>query len=123
MTTSEQTLTVPAGTVYSDGWQPPAGGTLDVTSPATGEVLTTVGRASPADIADAVRRAHAAQPGWAGSPATGRAAILRRAGQLLTEHRADVAGWLIREGGAVPAKAGFEIDSALDELWAASALP
>ncbi|MFG1842812.1 aldehyde dehydrogenase family protein [Micromonospora sp. NPDC049175] len=123
MTSTDQRLRIPAATVFSDGWRTAAGGTLEVTAPATGAVLTTAGRANPGDIDAAVRRAQVAQPAWAARPAPERAAILRRAAHLLTEHRADVAGWLTREGGAVAAKAGFEIDSALDELWAASALP
>ena len=31
--------------------------------------------------------------------------------------------WLVREGGAVPGKAAFEVDLTLSELWEAAALP
>jgi benzaldehyde dehydrogenase (NAD) len=109
--------------VFSDGWRRSSGGTLDVTQPATGRSLGTAGLADAADVGRAVASARLAQPGWSARPAAERAAVLRRAAQLLEEHRDEVAGWLMREGGAVSAKAGFEVVSALDELWTAAALP
>ena len=37
---------------------------LEVTNPATGEVVGSVARQTPADVAEAVKRARAAQPAW-----------------------------------------------------------
>ncbi|HEX4224875.1 MAG TPA: benzaldehyde dehydrogenase, partial [Pseudonocardiaceae bacterium] len=38
-------------------------------------------------------------------------------------NRAEFERWLVREGGAVPGKAAFEVDLVLGELWEAAALP
>ncbi|MGV9317168.1 aldehyde dehydrogenase family protein, partial [Streptomyces sp. NPDC003691] len=65
----------------------------------------------------------AAQPGWADRPAAERAAVLRRAAAGLERHSAEIAGWLVREGGATRAKADSELRAVRDELWAAAALP
>ncbi|MFE2235829.1 aldehyde dehydrogenase family protein [Streptomyces sp. JL2001] len=98
-------------------------GTVDVVEPATGKTLAVVGLADAADVGRAVSVAARAQPDWGAVPAAGRAAVLRRAAALLEEHRAEVARWLVREGGAVRAKAEFEIADAVEELLQASALP
>lgn len=77
--------------------------------PATGQVLARVGLANAADVAAA--------------PGPQRAALLRRAAEVLAGNRADFERWLVREGGAVPGKAAFEVDLVLGELWEAAALP
>lgn len=111
-----------AGKVFSGGWRA-AAGVADVTEPATGKTLTSAGVADAADIARAVAAASRAQPAWGAAPPAERAAVLRRAATALDAHRAEVAEWLVREGGAVWPKAEAEIDSAVDELWEAAALP
>ncbi|MGW7469042.1 aldehyde dehydrogenase family protein, partial [Streptomyces xantholiticus] len=111
-----------AGTVSSNGRRT-AAGTIDVLEPATGKTLATVGVADAVDITRAAERAGRAQPGWAARPAAARAAVLRRAAALLEDHRPEVAQWLIREGGAVRAKAEAEIGDAVEELFQAAALP
>ena len=68
------------GRIWSNGWVEGAGGTRDVVSPSTGEVLGTHGMAGPADVARAAASAAEAQRGWAALPYNERAAILRRAG-------------------------------------------
>jgi hypothetical protein len=62
------------GKLFLGGWTA-AGKAQDVLEPATGAVLTNVGMATPADVAQAAQRARAAQPGWAGMPYEQRAAI------------------------------------------------
>src|SRR6202161_984177 len=52
-----------------------------------------------------------------------RAALIRRAARILEDNRAEFERWLVREGGAVPGKAAFEVDLVLGELWEAAALP
>ncbi|KPI19105.1 Benzaldehyde dehydrogenase (NAD(+)) [Actinobacteria bacterium OK074] len=117
-------LAVAHGRIHSDGWRPPAaGGTADTLEPATGQVLATVGVATPEDVGRAVTEAAAAQPAWAATAPTERAAVLRRAALALEEHTAEVVEWLVREGGAIRPKAQHEVGSVLDELWAAAALP
>jgi benzaldehyde dehydrogenase (NAD) len=112
-----------AGKVYSGGWTSPRGGVLESVEPATGEVLATVGLANGDDIAAAAVTAKRAQPEWAAQPGPQRAALIRRAARLLEDNRAEVEGWLVREGGAIPGKAAFEVELVLGELWEAAALP
>ena len=111
------------GKVYSGGWTASRGGVLESTEPATGEVLATVGLADAGDIAAAAAVARQAQPEWAAQPGPQRAALIRRAARLLEDNRAEFEGWLVREGGAIPGKAGFEVELVLAELWEAAALP
>ena len=61
--------------IFSGGWTPAQGGILQTTEPATGEVLAEVGLAGKADVAEAARRARAAQPGWAAKTGPERAAL------------------------------------------------
>src|SRR6201999_2724915 len=91
--------------------------------PATGQVLARVGQANAADVTAAAAAARAAPPEWGAVPGPQRAALLRRAAEVLAGHRADFERWLVREGGAVPGKAAFEVDLVLGELWEAAALP
>src|SRR5690349_5857558 len=112
-----------SGSVYSGGWRKAHGGVLDSVEPATGAVLAQVGLADAEDIADAAARAAEAQPAWAATIGPARAGVLRGAAAVLAEHRAEFERWLVREGGAVPGKAAFEVDLVLGELWEAAALP
>jgi benzaldehyde dehydrogenase (NAD) len=111
------------GKIFSGGWTAARGGTLESTEPATGEVLAVLGLADADDIATAVAEAKRAQPEWAAQPGPQRAALLRRAARILEDNRSEFERWLVREGGAVPGKAAFEVDLVLGELWEAAALP
>ena len=111
------------GRVYSGGWTVPHGGVIESVEPATGAVLGTVGLADASDIAAAAAAARRAQPEWAAQPGPQRAALIRRAARILEDSRADFEHWLVREGGAIPGKAAFEVDLVLAELWEAAALP
>jgi benzaldehyde dehydrogenase (NAD) len=111
------------GKVFSDGWNDAKGGTVDSIEPATGDVLGTVGLANAEDIAQAAISARAAQPEWAAKTGPERAALIRKAALILQDNRAEIETWLIREGGAVPGKAAFEVDLVLGEFWEAAALP
>jgi benzaldehyde dehydrogenase (NAD) len=111
------------GKVFLDGWTGAAGGDAAVTEPATGAEIGRVGSANADDVSRAAAVAQAAQRDWADRPHHERAAVLRRAGDLLTQHADDIAGWLVREGGAVPGKAQFEIGLVTQECYEAAALP
>ena len=63
------------GKIYSGGWTSGAAGDVAVTEPATGEEIARIGCAGPSDVAAAAARAAAAQPAWAATPHTERAAI------------------------------------------------
>ena len=111
------------GKVFSNGWVIPQGGELKSVEPATGDVLARVGLANAADIAAAAAAARRAQPDWAARPGPQRAALIRRAARVLEDNRAEFERWLVREGGAIPGKAAFEVELVLGELWEAAALP
>jgi benzaldehyde dehydrogenase (NAD) len=112
-----------AGKIYSSGWTAAQGGTLQTLEPATGEVLAEVGLANKGDVAQAARAAAAAQPAWAAQTGPERAALIRRAARVLEDNHEEFETWLVREGGAVPGKAAFEVSLVLAELWEAAALP
>ena len=112
-----------AGKIYSSGWTAAQGGTLQTVEPATGEVLAEVGLANKGDVEQAARAAAAAQPAWAAQTGPERAALIRRAARILEDNHEEFETWLVREGGAVPGKAGFEVQLVLAELWEAAALP
>jgi benzaldehyde dehydrogenase (NAD) len=112
-----------AGKIYSSGWTAAQGGTLQTFEPATGEVLAEVGLANKGDVEQAARAAAAAQPAWAAQTGPERAALIRRAARVLEDNHEEFETWLVREGGAVPGKAAFEVQLVLAELWEAAALP
>lgn len=107
--------------VFTGRWVP-TGQTGEVVEPATGEVLGTVGRIGAEELAESARTALAAGRDWARRPASERAAVLRRAAQLLAEHRDEIGDWLCREAGKVAAAASLELDLTADELRAAAGL-
>jgi benzaldehyde dehydrogenase (NAD) len=115
---SEQDWT---GKIYSDGWGD-APETIEVIEPATGDVLGTAGVANAASVAAAAKSAARAQPAWAATPIADRIAIVRRAGELLDRHRAEIIGWMIRESGCIPPKADFEIGASIGQLEEAATL-
>lgn len=108
--------------LFSNGWREGLGGVVEVLEPATGECLTTSACASAQDMDDAVVRARQAQAGWAAKLAPERAAVLRRAGDLLIAHLDEVQAWLRRETGSVRAKAEWEVRGAAADFHNAAAL-
>jgi len=111
------------GKIFSGGWTAGGAGDTPVVEPATGDVIGRIGAASPDDVARAVSIAAAAQVAWAARPHIERAAVLRRAGALWEKHAAEVEGWIVREAGSIPPKAGLETHIAAQECYEASALP
>ena len=108
--------------LFSGGWTK-IDATLQIIEPATGKAIGSVGLARPADILKAAGRARAAQPGWAALSPDTRAAVLRRAALTLETHAKEIAGWIVRETGAIPPKADFEVGIAVRCLYEASAMP
>lgn len=89
MTEKETLEQVPTGLFIDGEWRDSAdGSTIEVEDPATGETLTRVASATPADGAAALDAAVAAQSNWAATAPRERAELLRSAFELLTE-RAD----------------------------------
>jgi benzaldehyde dehydrogenase (NAD) len=109
------------GKLYSSGWVAGNGGVRDITEPATGATIGQFGVATTADVARATAAAVVAQKSWASVSYEERAAVLRRAGDLIERH-ADVLGdWLIREAGSAKGKAAFETHLVSGVFFAASA--
>jgi benzaldehyde dehydrogenase (NAD) len=111
------------GKVWTGGWTDGSGGTYTAVEPATGAELGEVGRATPADVEKAGARAVQAQREWAALPFEQRAAVLRRAGDLLGEHAEEIKGWLARESGAIQPFGNFQVHTSAQECYEASALP
>ena len=110
------------GKIYSGSWRAAQGGTREVIEPATGKVLTTVGFADAEDVRAAAKAAAAAQPEWAATPPDQRAAVLRRAAQLLEAHADALRPWIVRETGGIPPKADFELHFVTNILIEAAAI-
>src|SRR5438309_7390147 len=81
-------------------WVDGSGGVRDVVEPATGETLGQIGVATPGDVAKAAEIAAAAQREWAATPHPQRAAVLRKAARLFTDHAEEITWWNVREVGA-----------------------
>ena len=74
-----------------DGKPVPSGSYFQTLNPATQEVLAEVASGGAAEVGAAVAAAKAAFPGWAGRPATERAALLRKLGDLISRNAAALA--------------------------------
>ncbi|AYC33874.1 NAD-dependent succinate-semialdehyde dehydrogenase [Pseudomonas cavernae] len=75
------------------------GRTVDVTDPASGELLARVPLMGGAEAARAIEAADAALPAWRARTAKERAQILRRWYELMLEHENDLALLMTREQG------------------------
>jgi succinate-semialdehyde dehydrogenase/glutarate-semialdehyde dehydrogenase len=86
-----------------------AGGTRDVTNPATGRVLGTIPDMGAAETRRAIDAAHAAFPAWSRTTARERADLLYRMHALMLEHREDLARLMTAEQGKPLAESRGEI--------------
>lgn len=96
---------------YLNGsWSAADGGaTIEVTNPATNEVLGTIPRMGTAETRRAIQAAEAAFPGWRAKTAKERAAILRRWFELMLQHQEDLAVIMTAEQGKPLAESRGEI--------------
>ena len=86
-----------------------AGGTRQVTNPATGAVIGTVPNAGTAETRFAIEAAAAAFPAWAARTAKDRATLLRRWHDLMLANADDLATLMTAEQGKPLAEAKGEI--------------
>jgi len=110
------------GKIYSGGWVAAYGGDMPVVEPATGQELGRAGSGDPEDIARAAATAAAAQKAWAATSFEERAAVLRRAGDLIGQNAAEIQRWVSRETGAIDGLAAFAVGVAAQECYEAAAL-
>jgi succinate-semialdehyde dehydrogenase/glutarate-semialdehyde dehydrogenase len=82
---------------------------IEVTDPATCQVIERMAEADEADVRRAIETAVAAAPAWAATPAPERARVLRRWFDLIIEHANDLATILTAEQGKPWAEARGEI--------------
>jgi benzaldehyde dehydrogenase (NAD) len=111
-----------AGRIFIDGWGPGSGGERAVLEPATGSELGRVGVAAPSDVTRASARAAEVQRTWAAASYDTRAAVLRRAGDLWTQHAEEIHGWIVREGGAIPPWGPLQTNFAANACYEAAGL-
>ena len=86
---------------YIDGkWLPADGGlTINVTNPATNEILGTIPRMGTNETRRAIEGANAAWPAWRARTAKERALVLRRWFELMMENQEDLAIIMTAEQG------------------------
>jgi RHH-type transcriptional regulator, proline utilization regulon repressor / proline dehydrogenase / delta 1-pyrroline-5-carboxylate dehydrogenase len=78
------------------------------------EVVGKVGLISVEQAQQAMQAAKAAFPGWKKTPAKQRADILRKAGDLMEERRAELSAWIVLEVGKPVKEADGEVSEAID---------
>ena len=108
--------------LFTGAWTPAKGGDTEVVSPSSGTVLGRIGIADADDVHEAAQRAAKVQPAWAALSFEERAAILRRAGDILNANAQEISHWLRHEGGAAAGMAGFQVHVASEECYEAAAL-
>ncbi len=89
---------------------------LDVTDPATGDVLASVPRMGAAETDTAIAAAQAAFPDWSGRTAADRALVLQRWAALVRAHAQDLARLVTLEQGKPMAESLGEIEYAASFL-------
>jgi benzaldehyde dehydrogenase (NAD) len=109
------------GKVFSGTWTASAT-RISIREPATGELLGEVGESKPADLDEIVSNAVSAQAAWAARPTEERAALCRRAAQILEDNRPALLNAIVRETGSVPGKAAVELDNSIAELIHSAAI-
>ncbi|GAA4904533.1 succinic semialdehyde dehydrogenase [Streptomyces coeruleoprunus] len=80
-------------------------------TPFTGERLAELPESTPEDVAEAFRRARAAQPAWAAVPVRKRAAVLLRFHDLVLERQAEVLDLIQLETGKARLHAHEEVQA------------
>jgi aldehyde dehydrogenase (NAD+) len=83
-------------------------------TPITGGALHPVARTDAAGVDAAIQRAQDAFAVWRTTPAPARGALVKRLGELLTEHKADVATLISLEVGKITSEALGEVQEMID---------
>lgn len=96
---------------------------LTDTNPFDDSVVATIRLASAEDVDAAYTSARAAQVEWATTGPADRAAVLRRAAQILEQRRAEIIDWLVAESGSTRIKADTEVSLAIGITQEAASFP
>lgn len=100
------------GKYFLDGWKSGGAGTFQVTDKATAQVLSTLSQATASDVAKAAQIARDTQPAWYATPYEERTRVFRKAADLIERNADELATWIMRETGAIRAKADVELKMA-----------
>src|SRR5919206_3018930 len=95
-----------------DAW--PGTDRMTASSPLTGEALFDLPAAAPAEVEAAIQAAHTAFLTWRTVPAPVRGGLVKRLGELLTEHKADLADLITVEVGKIRSEALGEVQEMID---------
>ncbi|KRD15391.1 aldehyde dehydrogenase [Mycobacterium sp. Root265] len=87
---------------------------LPAGTPISGDVLFSVPEHTAAQTEDAIAAAAAAFLGWRTTPAPVRGALVARLGELLTEHKTDLATLVTVEAGKITSEALGEVQEMID---------
>ncbi len=82
---------------------------FETVNPATQEVLAEVARGGAAEVDAAVAAAKQAFPSWAAKPATERARLIRKLGDLIAQHVPELAKTETQDTGQVIAQTGKQL--------------
>jgi malonate-semialdehyde dehydrogenase (acetylating)/methylmalonate-semialdehyde dehydrogenase len=122
--TTTETDTRLLGNYIGGRWVPSAATEqLDVTNPATGEVLARVPLSTAQDVDAAVRASREAFPAWRSRSTIERARWLFGFRQVMEAHQDEIAQSVTREMGKTRADARAEVGRAIEMIEAASAVP
>ncbi len=97
--------------------------TLDVTNPATDEVISQVPLSTAEDVAEAVRNGVSAFDDWRRAPVTERIQFLFRYKTLLEEHVDELAETIVNECGKTRAEATGELRRGIENVECACGMP
>jgi aldehyde dehydrogenase (NAD+) len=92
----------------------PGAGRVDVATPVTGDPVATVPFADSTDVERAVERAHEAFLAWRSVPAPVRGRLVKRFGELLTEHKEPLADLIGVEVGKIVSESLGEVQEMID---------
>ncbi|HSG63360.1 MAG TPA: aldehyde dehydrogenase family protein, partial [Gammaproteobacteria bacterium] len=104
----------PAGVAIGAAWRAGGGRNWTVRSPIDGSTLATFTLASRGDVEDAVAGAAAAFHDWRSVPAPQRGELVRRFGERLRAHKADLATLVSWEAGKIRQEALGEVQEMID---------
>ena len=91
------------------GQKVPSSDYFETINPATQEVLAEVASGGEAEVNAAVAAAKAAFPKWAATPATERAKVMRKLGDLITKHVPEIAETETRDCGQTISQTGKQL--------------
>ena len=92
----------------------PGGSGLPASTPITGDMLFTLAETTPEQADAAISQAAQAFSVWRSTPAPVRGALVARLGELLVEHKADLAALVTIEAGKITSEALGEVQEMID---------